>query len=103
MSEVKWMCEECGAVFDTPKIRSECVGEAWGSPAYRDYGVCPGCGSEYYEAAMQCPACGEWHLGDHEYCDECVDECSKMLGDIEHKMIIDGEQLKELIAIVYEW
>ena len=44
-----YKCEECGNVFDEPKMVQECVGEFWGTPAYETWAVCPDCGSDEIE------------------------------------------------------
>lgn len=42
-------CNECGNIFDEPKMYRECVGEAWGQPAYQEFSYCPFCDSEDFD------------------------------------------------------
>jgi len=44
-----YRCEDCGEIFEYPKIESECVGECWGQPAFQDFPYCPHCGSDCFE------------------------------------------------------
>lgn len=47
-----YRCEDCGEIFDFPKIIYENHGEFWGMPAYEKWAVCPNCHDnnfdEYY-------------------------------------------------------
>lgn len=40
------VCQDCGCLFDSPKIIKESRGEFWGMPCYEDVSVCPSCGSD---------------------------------------------------------
>lgn len=46
-------CNECGAIFDKPKIVEEYRGECRGRDSYEQMAYCPECGDsdfeEYYE------------------------------------------------------
>ena len=46
---MRYICLDCGAIFDTPNTYSECMGEFWGQPAYEDFSNCPDCGGGYIE------------------------------------------------------
>ena len=64
-----YICEDCGAVFDDPKVvgddadRGEC---------------CPDCGSYYFDEAVECEECGEYipssnvYGYDHHICMDCL-------------------------------
>ncbi len=41
-------CYNCGLIFkeEDADVRSECVGDFWGSPAYMDFNICPNCHSD---------------------------------------------------------
>lgn len=54
----KLVCTNCSRIFseDEADVRSERVGEFWGSPAYMEYNACPECGSmdvEEYEESEE--------------------------------------------------
>lgn len=72
---MKYICNNCGAVVDTDKLRTvrEEVGEYWGSPAYDSYGVCPCCGSEDLEEGEECVCCGEVFPREEMYGNVCLD------------------------------
>lgn len=50
---MKWICHDCGEIFDEPQVVNESRGEFWGSPCWEEMHYCPCCGSddydEYYE------------------------------------------------------
>ena len=64
-----YICEDCGAVFDDPKVIGDDV----------DRGeCCPDCGSYYFDEALECEECGEYFPAadiygyDHHMCKECL-------------------------------
>lgn len=46
---VKYICLECGEIFEEPDTYTECVGEYWGQPAYEDFADCPYCHGGFKE------------------------------------------------------
>lgn len=42
-------CDNCGKIFEEPKIVQESRGEYFGRPAYEDWAVCPFCGDDDLE------------------------------------------------------
>lgn len=78
-----FVCLDCGAEFEEPKVEYENQGEFWGAPAWEAFGACPNCGSTDYDEARRCDHCGEWTVdgkrviinGAHLYlCDICYDD-----------------------------
>lgn len=49
LAKYRFVCNDCGAVFDDPEIVEEDRGEFWGMPAYEEMCYCPHCGSEDFE------------------------------------------------------
>lgn len=47
--KVRYICLDCGEIFEEPHEYSECMGEFWGQPAYEDFADCPNCGGGYIE------------------------------------------------------
>lgn len=64
-----YICEDCGAVFDEPKV--------YGSDESRGEG-CPDCGSFYFDEAVECEECGkiipqgDAYGSDHHLCMDCL-------------------------------
>ena len=44
-----WKCNECGCIFETPKVWKEDRGECWGTRAYETMYGCPVCESSDYD------------------------------------------------------
>ena len=56
-------------------VKSEYMGECWGTPAYQNFRYCPSCGDDCYEMATHCKKCGGVFLDDEMtdgYCDGCI-------------------------------
>ena len=77
-----WRCEDCGAVFEDPKLISYCkedyngVADLFGHQTWGTYDACPDCESEDIERISYC---------DINKCEDCPrmgDDC-------------DGEYLEE--------
>lgn len=67
-----YICNDCGAEFETPKLKRESLGEYWGAPAWEPWGACPNCGSDEIEAEDHCDMCGEdYKPNGRRYCDNC--------------------------------
>lgn len=73
----KFICLECGNIFDEPEYWEEYRGECFGTPAYETMHGCPDCGGAYVET-YRCEACGAWidtdtyvEIGDEKYCENC--------------------------------
>jgi len=72
----KWICNDCGATFDEPKLHY-----FDGEP----FGRCPDCDSEDYEEARTCEVCGdEFPETDTAGCDHCV--CSSCRSKHDHDL-----------------
>lgn len=46
----RYICNECGELFEHPKIIKESRGECFGFPAFEDVAVCPYCRGDFREA-----------------------------------------------------
>lgn len=68
-----YVCNDCGAEFESPKLDRERLGEYWGQPAWETWGSCPGCGSDDIEMEETCPMCKEEFIPNGKrYCDTCI-------------------------------
>jgi DNA-directed RNA polymerase subunit RPC12/RpoP len=74
------ICNECGAVFEEPRIYYEHHPYGMGTAA-EEWAVCPVCGESGFEEAYQCSRCGEYfgfddldYIGHSLYCEMCSDE-----------------------------
>lgn len=54
-----FICPECGALFEEPKIYYEHHPYGMGY-ADEKWAVCPECGEAGFEKAKWCKCCGEW-------------------------------------------
>lgn len=80
-----FLCLECGAIFETPRLYREHQGEYFGYSAYEEYEACPCCAGAFVET-YECDCCGKWITGEYVeladgslYCEECY--CIKDIGD----------------------
>ena len=72
---MKYVCIECGEVFEHPKRYIESHG--LDAPPYEDFYLCPCCGGDYV-VARKCDVCGDYIVGKYiklesgeRICDEC--------------------------------
>ena len=67
----KYMCSNCGELFDEPKISREPHPEIAddGTVPFEEMEVCPSCGSDWFGEADYCKICGE-------VLDDCIDICN---------------------------
>lgn len=49
MTKMRYVCGQCGKMFNEPDYIQEYMGEFWGFPAYDTFPVSPCCGSDYYD------------------------------------------------------
>lgn len=71
-----FICSECGAIFEKPKIYTETHG--LDSPPYETFYGCPICGGSFNKT-FKCDGCGEWVNdcyveilpSDEKYCENC--------------------------------
>ena len=60
--ETKFLCWECEAIFDEPKIWTQTHG--LDTPPYERYAGCPVCGSAF-TTTYKCACCNEWITGSY--------------------------------------
>ena len=53
-----YICDACGALFETPAVWLEPRGTFWGDPAFEGVDGCPDCHGSYSEA-IPCTGCGQ--------------------------------------------
>lgn len=91
-----YRCDECGLLFEEPRIVREEHGE--------EYGICPNCGGAY-ETVYLCKACGEEYTED-EYCPECLEIVEDMFGQLIERVKAacnsDRDKALEVISDVLE-
>ena len=75
-----FICKECGAIFEEPRITSESHPYGEGS-ASEEWAYCPVCGESGFEEAHQCSRCSEYfafddldYIGHSLYCEVCSDD-----------------------------
>lgn len=61
-NETSFLCYDCEAIFDEPKIWTETHG--FSSPPYEQYSVCPMCGGSFM-TTYKCYCCNEWICGQY--------------------------------------
>lgn len=54
---MKYICTECGDIFDEPHEYEESHGFTHGP--YEKFSVCPYCGQPGYEECIECDKCGK--------------------------------------------
>lgn len=57
-----FVCYDCGALFEEPKIWTETHG--LDTPPYESYAGCPSCGGAF-TGTHKCNECGEWIVGEY--------------------------------------
>lgn len=77
--DVRYICLECGRVFDEPKQYTEST-----PGGLYHYPACPSCGGSY-RPARQCWVCMEWeneekcdYIDDAYICEECQQEVEEI-------------------------
>lgn len=72
---MKYICLDCGEVFDEPAYWEERHGFDYGP--FEKWSGCPYCG-ESYTKAYKCSDCGDWIFGEyiktasgHRFCENC--------------------------------
>ena len=96
-----YICNDCGAEFEYPKLEKEKFGEYWGAPAWETWGVCPGCGSDDMTLERTCPMCGEdYKPNDKRYCDTCITIVSEAFQETINELSKDWKFKKEDIKEV---
>ena len=96
-----YRCDDCGAVFDKPRIRYEHHSELAGMPGPKDeeIRVCPVCGSDYIEEGHECVRClGFTPFGD--FCADCLNELDARMEKVQQDMKLDNSEME---AMVIEW
>ena len=69
-----YICEDCGSVFDEPKIVYERHPYGMGY-ATEAFGICPHCKSSNFDTAKRCSRCDEYVAELHdELCDICYED-----------------------------
>lgn len=66
-----YLCEECGAVFEEPRIFYDTHGLP--TPPYEKWAQCPKCRSTKIDEAEQCSRCGRYEAELHKgrLCEFC--------------------------------
>ena len=59
---MKYLCLDCGEIFDQPSHWEECHGFDHGP--FEHFSGCPYCG-EAYVGTHKCDCCGEWITGNY--------------------------------------
>lgn len=99
-------CNDCKEMFDTPEIRSENMGEFWGTPAYEQYGVCPICGSDDFDEMKKCPVSGEYMDSSEDYAKGVIewgeDLFSRMIKHVQDTWQCDYKSAKEFLGDIME-
>lgn len=65
-----FICNNCGEVFEYPKIDKQLYSDPYGE---EDYPVCPECFDNDYEEAVQCECCGKYFNEANMHSGWCVD------------------------------
>ena len=54
-----YKCNDCGHIFEDGEfvVKSEYMGECWGTPSYDTFHYCPSCGGDGWEEAGHCARC----------------------------------------------
>lgn len=75
-----YVCDCCGYKTDEPEVveQRHPYGDTYASEYFLDY--CR-CGGEMKEG-KSCPICGEYHAGEYEVCDECLEESAKNVSNL---------------------
>lgn len=99
-------CNDCKEMFDTPEIRSENMGEFWGTPAYERHGVCPICGSDDFDEMKKCPVSGEYMDSSEDYAKGVIewgeDLFSRMIKHVQDTWQCDYKSAKEFLCDIME-
>lgn len=96
----KYICLECGAVFDENEIIEVIVGHhPWGETTAAEWGcACPECESTEISEAIECESCGKWFPADEaEYhpiteetiCYDCADNLRAFADHLRDEAIDD--------------
>lgn len=69
-----YICNDCGAFFEEPRITYESHDYGEGS-ALEEWAICPYCKENDFTEAEQCSRCGEYFAElEDDLCDICWDE-----------------------------
>ena len=112
MGFTKYICENCGEVFDEDEIKAVYYDEGEGvmrGPLY-DHDECPHCGSEDISEARECIACCGYFSGydpsSLDYCESCQnainEQNSEHIQNVMDYFKIDYEDAIELILFDLE-
>jgi hypothetical protein len=70
-----YKCADCGYVCEREELNVIENRHPYGDTyAEERYVECPICGSGDIEAASECHVCGEYHSGEGDVCDDCLNE-----------------------------
>jgi len=84
---MRFICDQCGEVFDEPEEIMEATGVhadcgAFGSmPEVVTYGACPNCGSPNFRKLPKCDICGEYSEphGHTTVCEDCYQDMKGLI------------------------
>ena len=102
-----YVCNDCGAEFEYPKLSMEHIGEYWGAPAWELWGSCPNCGGDEIEEESYCPMCdGYYPPNGRRYCDTCVSIVSeafqKTINELAKDWSFEKEDIIEVLTDLIE-
>lgn len=100
----KYVCAECGEIFDEDEAKTiyeRDTGEGGYGNVIWSYDLCPFCGSEDLEEARECPICGEYHGGESDVCDTCLEDIETAWKELLTKFP-DGADAGEIARYIAE-
>ena len=112
MGFTKYICENCGEVFDEDEVKAVYYDEGEGvmrGPLY-DHDECPHCGSEDISEARECIACCGYFSGydpsSLDYCESCQnaihEQNEEHIENVKKYFNLDYEDAIELILFDLE-
>ena len=100
----RYICRECGYVFEEPSRVQEIHHEVDGRQV-EIFCVCPNCGDTFFEDAITCGYCEEEYAEDDMvaklFCKKCIDEMIRCRQDIVKAYI--GEDLESFAEFADEY
>ena len=103
--KAKYMCNECGALFDEPKKRRENHTEIAqdGTIPFEEFYVCPVCGSDWFSDAEYCQICGEPLRDGIDICNACKIELVDAIQNCVEERLGEDEDYKEALDAAWDY